>query len=171
VPAEPPPECWLHADTRVGPSLIAGNGLFATAPIPGGTAVCRVGGRLVSTAELHELFERSDEYVDSIVVDKNLNLVLPQGNLAHFVNHCCEPNLGWTDEYTLAATRDIAAGEELTVDYATSTTDPDFVMFCHCETYRCRQVIEGSDWQIPQLQQRYAGHWVPYLQRLIDAAS
>jgi hypothetical protein len=30
-------------------------------------------------------------------------------------------------------------------------------------------VITGDDWRIPQLQQRYAGHWIPYLQRLIDA--
>jgi hypothetical protein len=41
-------------------------------------------------------------------------------------------------------------------------------MMCHCETYRCRQVIEGTDWQIPQLQKRYAGMCAPDVQRLID---
>ena len=65
--------------------------------------------------------------------------------------------------------RDVAAGEELTDDYATSTVDADFVLYCHCETYRCRQVIEGTDWMIPQLQLRYAGYWVPYVQRRIEA--
>ena len=80
------------------------------------------------------------------------------------INHSCEPTLGWTDERTLIAMRDIAAGEELTVDYATAIDDPDYVLLCHCETYRCRQVIEGTDWQIPQLQQRYAGHWHPAVQ-------
>jgi hypothetical protein len=87
------------------------------------------------------------------------------------LNHSCDPNLGWTDAHSLATTRDVRAGEELTLDYATWTGDPSFVMMCHCETYRCRQVIEGTDWQIPQLQQRYAGYWVPALQRRIDAAS
>ena len=86
------------------------------------------------------------------------------------LNHSCDPNLGWTDDTTLVAIRDIAAGEELTIDYATVITDPAFVMMCHCETYRCRQVIEGTDWKIPQLQLRYAGHWAPPVQRLIDAA-
>lgn len=86
------------------------------------------------------------------------------------LNHSCEPTLGWADEATLVAVRDVAADEELTVDYATSIDDPDFVMMCHCETYRCRQVIEGTDWQIPQLQLRYAGFWRPQLQRRIDAA-
>jgi hypothetical protein len=87
------------------------------------------------------------------------------------LNHCCDPNLGWTDATTLVAIRDIDAGEELTVDYATAITDPGFVMMCHCETYRCRQVIEGTDWQIPQLQKRYAGHWLPDVQQLIDDSS
>ncbi len=43
-------------------------------------------------------------------------------------------------------------------------------MMCHCETYRCRQMVTGDDWRIPQLQQRYAGSWVPLIQRLIDGA-
>ena len=86
------------------------------------------------------------------------------------VNHSCDPNLGWTDDTTLVALRDIAAGDELTLDYATVISDEDFVMMCHCETYRCRQVIEGTDWKIPQLQKRYAGRWAPEVQRLIDDA-
>jgi hypothetical protein len=87
------------------------------------------------------------------------------------VNHSCDPNLGWADDHSLRAVRDIAADEELTVDYATGVLDPSFVMMCHCETYRCRQVIEGTDWQIPQLQRRYAGWFAPAIQRRIDAAT
>ena len=87
------------------------------------------------------------------------------------LNHSCEPNLGWSAEDTLVALGDIAEGVELSLDYATRITDPDFVMMCHCETYRCRQVIEGTDWQIPQLQKRYAGRWAPSVQRLIDQSS
>jgi hypothetical protein len=97
-------------------------------------------------------------------------VVLVQGGVGD-VNHSCEPNLGWADDTTLIATRDISAGEELTLDYATVVTDPDFVMMCHCETYRCRQVIEGTDWRIPQLQKRYAGQWAPAVQELIDEAA
>lgn len=84
-------------------------------------------------------------------------------------NHSCEPTLGWADDRTLVALRDLDAGEELTTDYALSVDDPDFVMWCHCETYRCRQAIEGTDWRIPQLQARYAGWWAPRVQQRIDA--
>jgi hypothetical protein len=31
-------------------------------------------------------------------------------------------------------------------------------------------MVEGSDWRIPQLQRRYAGHWAPEVQALIDAS-
>jgi hypothetical protein len=97
------------------------------------------------------------------------NVVLEQTGVGA-LNHSCAPNLGWADERTLVALRDIATGDELTIDYATVIADPQFVMTCHCETYRCRQVVEGRDWQIPQLQERYAGHWAPSVQRLIDGA-
>jgi hypothetical protein len=83
------------------------------------------------------------------------------------LNHGCDPNLGWDGE-VLVALRDLAAGEELLVDYAMSVADPDWVLRCHCPSYRCRQMVEGSDWRIRQLQERYAGRWAPAVQRLID---
>ena len=83
------------------------------------------------------------------------------------VNHSCDPNLGWAGE-VLVTLREIAADEELVVDYATSVTDPTWFLRCHCPSYRCRQMVEGTDWQIPALQLRYAGSWAPHVQRLID---
>lgn len=164
----PAAECWLHDDVTVARSAIAGHGLFATAPIAAGTPVSRLGGRLCSTAELRELIAASG-YVDSVVVDEDVHLLLAPGNRNRLGNHSCDPNLWWTDEYTLSARRDIAAGEELTSDYSTNIADPQFVLRCHCESYRCRQMVTGDDWRIPQLQRVYAGHWTPMLQRRIDA--
>ena len=68
----------------------------------------------------------------------------------------------------LVTLRDVAAGEELLVDYAMSVTDPAYLLRCHCASYRCRQMVEGTDWRIPQLQQRYAGRWAPQVRQLID---
>ena len=167
--APPPAECWLHPGAEIFRSPIAGSGLRTTVPIAAGEQVARLGGRLVSTADLDALVAASDVYVDSITVDADAQLVLPLGTKNHYSNHSCDPTLWWAGEYTLIARRDLEPGTELTSDYATGSNHPDFVMHCHCETYRCRQVITGDDWQIPQLQQRYAGHWIPYLQRLIDA--
>jgi hypothetical protein len=90
---------------------------------------------------------------------------------ADLLNHSCDPTLAWTaDGAGLVAFRDVEAGEELTVDYATSSTDPQMVVRCHCETYRCRQLVTGDDWRIPQVQQRYAGHLAPPVQRAVEDA-
>ncbi len=136
-----PPADPRHPQARREESRIAGRGLHATTAIEAGTAAVRFGDAPVGPDDLGP------------------------------VNHSCDPNLGWADATTLVARRAIAAGEELALDYATCVTDPGFVLYCHCETYRCRQVIEGSDWRIPQLQQRYAGHWHPAAQRLIETAA
>ncbi|PZR91524.1 MAG: SET domain-containing protein-lysine N-methyltransferase [Candidatus Nephthysia bennettiae] len=157
---------------RVGPSDIAGSGLFATEPIAAGTRVSRVGGRLVGSAELYSLIDRAGSaplgYVDSIVVYDDVHLVLAPSSMNRFGNHSCDPNLGWLDSFTLCAMRDIAAAEELTNDYATSTANPAFLLRCHCGSARCRGMVAGDDWRISELQRRYDGYWVPTLQHRID---
>jgi hypothetical protein len=86
------------------------------------------------------------------------------------LNHSCDPTLVWSPHRGgLGPLRDLAVGEELTVDYATLSADPQLLVRCHCETYRCRQMVTGDDWRIPQLQRRYAGYFAPAVQRLVDA--
>lgn len=164
----PEPKCWLHPGLEVGPSSIAHLGLFACVPIPPGTIVSRLGGRLMAGAELDAILaataQRLDHpYIDTIIVGEDLHLVLPPGQPTHYGNHSCDPNLWWVDAYTLAARRPIAAGEEVTNDYATSTGAANFSMTCTCGSPLCRKVITGHDWQRADLQERYGSHWVPVL--------
>lgn len=160
----PPEDCWLHPSAEVRSSPIHGSGLFARTPIDEGTVVSRVGGRLVSTSELHDVIAAAQEtgsYVDSIVVAEGLHLLLPPDNLNHFGNHSCDPNLWWIDAYSLATRRPVPANEELSNDYATSTGDEAFSMTCRCKTERCRGVVTGRDWSRKDLQRRYGDHWLP----------
>jgi hypothetical protein len=166
----PEPAGWLHPAVAVVESAIAGRGWRATESIGAGAVVSRLGGRLAGRAELDALSAADGGEIDTIDVADGVVLVLAPRASQPFGNHSCDPNLGWADEYTLTASRPIAAGEELTSDYATSTADPAFVLACNCQTYRCRQLITGDDWRIEQLQRRYAGRWSPYVQGRIDAA-
>jgi hypothetical protein len=168
VVRDPSSECWLHPDVQVGTSDVAGRGLFTTVDLPAGTVVSRLGGTLVDTGELRRALATSASYVDTVVIAADLHLLLTPGNDNRFANHACDPNLGWVDEFSLATLQDVPAGEELFHDYAMSTAEPDFVLRCHCHSYRCRQMVEGTDWRIPQLHRRYAGHWTPYVQGLIE---
>ena len=125
--------------TSIADSSIAGRGVFATAWIARGSAVARFGD--------------------------------PPSSVSDFgrINHSCDPVLGWSDDRTLVALRDIDAGDELTTDYALALDSADTLVWCRCDTYRCRQVIEGNDWRIPQLQHRYAGIWAPSIAARIAA--
>jgi SET domain-containing protein len=163
----PEPDCWLHPAAEVRSSSIAGDGLFAGTSVPAGAAVSRIGGRLVTGHELRRLLRAADDcvagYLDTITVTDDTHLVLPFGQLNGKGNHSCDPNLWWAAPYTLVARRDVAPGEELTNDYATSTGEEDFTMSCRCGTALCRGVVTGRDWSRPELQQRYGDHWVPGL--------
>jgi SET domain-containing protein len=158
----PEPDCWLHAGVEVRSSPISGRGLFARESMQAGTVVSRLGGRLVSTAELRLLLAAPD-YVDTITVGTDLHLVLPPRRPNGYGNHSCDPNLWWVGPYELATRRDVTAGEELTNDYATSTAEPGFAMPCSCGSASCRGTVSGDDWRRPELRLRYGRHWVPAL--------
>jgi hypothetical protein len=180
--APPEPDCWLHPDVEVRHSLISGRGLFAMAPITGGTVVSRLGGHLVSGQRLGDLFAAAasdprQPYIDTITVSEDLHLVLPprQANgpsrqANGYGNHSCDPNLWWVSAYEMAARRQVNSGDELTNDYATSTAEPDFVMECFCGSPLCRGVVTGDDWRRPELRERYGQHWAPVLLTRIRSA-
>jgi hypothetical protein len=64
--------------------------------------------------------------------------------------------------------RDIQPGEEICFDYAMSDTVAYDEFVCGCGAPNCRRSVTGSDWQLPELQKRYAGYFAPHVQRRID---
>lgn len=173
VDGEPGSDVWTLSGVEVRRSLIAGDGLFAVEDIAQGDLVIRLGGRLASTSELDRLIAAADTepdaaYVDTITVSDDVHLVLPPATMAHYANHSCDPNLWHAGPFDIVARRDICAGDELTVDYATSSGAPGFRMTCTCGSPSCRHEISSEDFSIVELQERYRGHWVPALQRRID---
>jgi hypothetical protein len=73
------------------------------------------------------------------------------------------------DEVTLVARQNIAAGEEITVDYALFTTQATWNLdkSCHCGSPFCRHRITGEDWKIRDVQERYFNHFSPFINRRI----
>jgi GNAT superfamily N-acetyltransferase len=166
--AGPLEDVWLDHRLAVRPSQIEGRGLFASQHIPGGTVLVRLGGRLVSSAELDRLTARANAdpgipYVDSVTVYGDYHLVIPPGTDVHYGNHSCDPNTWHVGPYEIAARRDIQAGEEVTIDYATCSGASGFRMDCRCGSNLCRRRITSEDWRRPELQARYGHHWVPAL--------
>ena len=158
------PQCWLTPRARVRASAIEGLGLFATAPIAAGDVVIRLGGRLIDDAALAALHP---PYC-SVMLDEGVHLLIDPAHPVRYGNHGCDPNLWHLDAVTVAARRDIAAEEELTVDYATHTGAEDWSMACACGRPSCRGRVTGADWRRADLRAAYGDHWSPALLRRIE---
>jgi uncharacterized protein len=134
--------------TAVRTSRIGGRGLFAHVPIAEGEIVCVKGGHLLTKAEFANVKGLAKEAELQIADDLFLSPVAEAEfeGLMMFLNHSCEPNVGIQGQIVFVAIRAIAAGEELTLDYATIER-PAEPMACRCGAERCRGTITGQDWQ------------------------
>ncbi|GAB4275671.1 MAG: hypothetical protein Kow0080_25300 [Candidatus Promineifilaceae bacterium] len=142
-------------------------GNFASQPIQKEELIVIWSGIIVNNQQLNQLPQIYQQH--SIQVEEAHYLVSSRADEpADYINHSCEPNAGLVGQIMLVALRDIAIGEEICYDYATSDGSPYDEFTCLCGTPSCRKKITGEDWRRPELQQRYAGHFSPYLQRRID---
>jgi uncharacterized protein len=147
-------------------SAIEGRGLVAVAPITRDEIVAIKGGHIVDAATLDSLPEPlrgsdvqiTDGFYLAALNDDEYEPVML------FLNHSCEPNVGFAGNIVLVAMRDIHPGEELTTDYALFD-DYDGTMDCRCGASSCRGMIGGRDWQRPDLQHKYGNYFSWYLQR------
>lgn len=153
----------------LGASPIHGVGMFAAAPIEEGEVVGRVGGELLDEGEFRRRTGELKGY-NAIQVAEGLHLLgqLEEVDTAK-MNHSCDSNLWLDDEITLTMRRPIAAGQEVTVDYALFTTSEDWELGaeCNCRTAACRRSVTGRDWRLADVRARYAGHFSPFLNHRI----
>ena len=152
-------------DVEARPSGIEGLGLFAARACASGETIRRIGvvREITPDAPLRpELGERADhcDYPDGRVV----LIAFPDRH----VNHCCDPN-AWVryedDAAWFVARRAIAAGEEITIDYALNLTGGD-AWPCRCGTACCRGVVRGDFFSLPlSLQREYRAHLAEWFVR------
>jgi hypothetical protein len=104
-------------------------------------------------------------------------VVIASGELDDFINHSCEPNCRVEfkpdGRVVSVALRDIAPGEELTFDYATTTTREGLAAFpgwrfpCACGAPTCRGEVSCAE-EIPPArlrEYRRRGLLAPYVLR------
>ena len=160
---------WISPKIEIGGSLINGRGMFAGEYIFKDEIVLIWGGTIVSAKEIEAGKVNRDSVAiiddDIYLADLSEETDCPD----YFLNHSCEPNLWMLDEITLKAIRDIKTGEELTADYAMWEADPDWQLYpCNCGSPECRGIISGKDWRLLKIQNKYRGHFSPYINRLIE---
>jgi hypothetical protein len=158
--------------TEVRESPIHGKGLFAKEALAAGEIVAVKGGHILTKPEWIPL--EQDLGPAEIQIADELFIAPAEGAQREgcmlYSNHSCDPNIAIQGQIVFVAMRAIAAGEELTHDWAT-TDDLDYVMECHCGSPHCRRIVTGKDWMKKELQEKYQGWFCWFLQRKIDALS
>lgn len=162
------PSSYLSPKIQAHPKANGnGNGIFAQEPLKKGELLAVFGGVVYEWDAFIHLPERERSLC--IQVEDNHFLVPRPIGDGDYVNHCCNPNAGLSGQIALVAMRDIQPGEEICFDYAMSDTRPYDEFPCDCGAPNCRHYVTGLDWQLPELQKRYAGYFAPHVQRKIDA--
>ena len=123
--------------TRLRPSSIHGIGVFAIRDIPKGTNVFNDDMSEMEWIDATEVSRKSGEIkrlYDDFCVRHKGKLGCPKGfnnlTVAWYLNEPLvghEPNVICRGDYEFLASRDVLAGEELTVDYSTYSDNPDLV--------------------------------------------
>ena len=155
---------YISPKAAVRESPIHGRGLFAAEPIAEGEVVCVKGGHVFDRETLRSMpgwYRAAEIQVADDLFIGPLEEREREGGMV-YSNHSCEPNIGVRGQIVFVAMRDVAPGEELTHDWAT-TDDDDYEMECRCGAANCRRVITGQDWRRKDLQEKYRGYFSWYL--------
>ena len=167
-----PDKNFIDPRVKLFDSPIEGKGVLASAPIKKGEVVISWGGGVIVTDEEFQKGFAEGLYQPESAVhfDENhkwVSLASDPNYEDAAINHSCDPNVWFENGWPLVTRRDIAAGEELTFDYATGETYP-LQSDCLCGAKNCRHHITGEEWKDLAFQKKYNGHFNPYIQGLID---
>ncbi|MFN8015402.1 MAG: SET domain-containing protein-lysine N-methyltransferase [Acidimicrobiia bacterium] len=166
-----PTTSWVSNKTKRINSPIHGLGSIAKEKIKAGEVLAIRGGNLLTAEQLEELDpvfgQSSVQLLDNIFLAGS-NEEERLATLLGF-NHSCEPNAHLRGQITCVASKDIEAGEEITVDYATAYTSPIQKFDCGCNAPTCRKTIDASnDWQDIDFQKSFEGKFAGFIQHKID---
>lgn len=136
---------WVSPKIEIRETEGRGKGTFALEKISAGEPAVIFGGEYTDAQGAKEAWAHGKL---TMQWDHDLFSVEERGDdMGYFINHSCEPNTWMNDAFTITAKRDIAAGEELTADYAQWEADENHVSpwECACGSRLCRKKITGRD--------------------------
>jgi SET domain-containing protein len=161
---------WRSPKIRVSDDTLAGRGVIAVADIGKDEIVAIKAGHIVTRAEIEQVTATAGDMALQIEDDFYLAPRSPGDvdDMSVFINHSCDPNVGFRGQVVYLAMRDIESGEELCHDYAMERSD-GYVLDCRCGSPLCRGKVTGEDWKLPELQQRYGDYFSLYIHNKIQS--
>lgn len=143
-------------------STVSGTGVIARRDIKKGEIVLPLTGQRLRSDQIDGI-NRSQSLLQ---IDEDLYL-MATGTIDDFLNHSCDPNLGFTpDGMNYMALRDIKTGEEMFWDYSTCENDAIWSMDCLCGSAKCRGKVRGYPNLDKETRKRLLPISLPYLRKL-----
>lgn len=156
--------CYRSPKIEVRTSDLEGRGVFAITKIEKDEVVAIKAGHIINSDELAEITSSVGDYAlqihDGLYLSPRSKDELERMSI--FINHSCDPNVGFLGQIVYVAMRNIESGEELYHDYSMERTD-DYSLECRCGSEYCRGKITGEDWKRPDLQERYGDRFSSYI--------
>ncbi len=155
---------------EVRDDTLSGRGVVALEKIDKDEIVAIKYGQIVTRADMNRINVEVGDLALQIDDDFYLSPTSPDeiDYMSVFINHSCDPNIGFKGQIVYVAMRDIEVGEELCHDYSMERSD-DYFLECHCSSPLCRHQVTGDDWKLPELQSRYGRYFSIYLLNKINA--
>ena len=163
-----PDSTWFHPCLTLGPSYVHGVGLHVTRRVLGDQMLMMWGGTCHPIVDLGT--PRIPADVSYSQISEDTILAGPADGLDYYLNHGCEPNV-WMADLAVTARHAIPAGSEILVDYAMVETEDEYLIGeCMCKAAACRGRVTGRDWLLPELQEKYSGHFLAFINERIRSA-
>jgi SET domain-containing protein len=131
----------LYDALYVAPSALVGRGLFAGSGIPARAKIGEFEGEVIGLREARRR-AKGRKIVAIVELERHALDATRWKHGFRFINHSCAPNTFFRctpERAEIYALRDIARGEELTVDYGESQHEGRLA--CRCGAPACRGAI------------------------------
>jgi hypothetical protein len=126
-----------------------GRGIVARRDFSAGQLVCRIRGKIVSSATVWRYWERDPKLAANCIRFDDEQFLNPHLQIGAFANHSCRPNAALLREggnLALRAIATIRSGDEVTHDYSTYIgADDVWTMRCNCGERGCRGRVRRFD--------------------------
>ena len=138
----------LHPKIEIRNSRIEGKGLFAKEPFKEGEKFRITSGEhalvIMTDKEFQEYIKTVQSYDAVYLGDGNhrVSTISREEDPSNYGNHSCDPNIASAGDEMIAL-RDIAAGEELTIDYSLFSPK-SWSMKCNCGAKDCAGIVRGK---------------------------
>ena len=137
-----------------------GKGIFATRDIKKNELIFMFCGRV-----LRERTYESHLNCDLQIGQKKYIYPFP-ASFGRFTNHSCNPNAGLKGKQKIVAITNIKSGEEITLDYSTTTSDVKWKMSCKCGSKKCRKIIRSIQYLPEDVFKKHKAFIPKFLQKV-----